>query len=134
MSHQWTVTLAWADVLRAYPDGRVCLAHMNRDAPEVVWPLLQELPNLYTDTSWQPADAIRRAKGYLARLDKFSAAGSTQADLFAPPGVATQAEEPPLTLPEAAAVATKLGELDPDAMTPRDAHAALYELRKLLGR
>ena len=51
----------WADVLRAYPDVRVCLAHMNRDAPEVVWPLLTELPRLYTDTSWQPADAIRRA-------------------------------------------------------------------------
>ncbi len=81
-----------------------------------------------------PADAIRRAKSYLARLDKFSAAGSTQADLFTPPGVAPQTEEPPLTLPEAAAVATKLAELDPDEMTPRDALAALYELRKLLGR
>ncbi|HYR00177.1 MAG TPA: DNA mismatch repair protein MutS, partial [Casimicrobiaceae bacterium] len=81
-----------------------------------------------------PGDAIRRAKSYLARLDRFSAAGSTQSDLFAPPGVAAQAEEPRLTLPEAAAVATKLAELDPDAMTPRDAHAALYELRKLLGR
>ena len=81
-----------------------------------------------------PADAIRRAKSYLARLDKFSAAGSTQADLFTPPGVAPQTEEAPLTLPEAAAVATKLAELDPDAMTPRDALAALYELRKLLGR
>jgi hypothetical protein len=35
---------------------------------------------------------------------------------------------------EAAAVAEMLADLDPDAMTPRDAHAALYELRKLLGR
>jgi len=81
-----------------------------------------------------PSDAIRRAKSYLARLDKFSAAGSTQTDLFAPLGVAAEPEAPPLTLPEAAAVATKLAELDPDAMTPRDALAALYELRKLLGR
>jgi DNA mismatch repair protein MutS len=82
-----------------------------------------------------PADAIRRAKGYLARLDKFSAVGASQADLFAPPGVAVQIDEPaPSASPEAAAVAAKLADLDPDTMTPRDAHAALYELRKLLGR
>jgi DNA mismatch repair protein MutS len=82
-----------------------------------------------------PAEAIRRAKGYLARLDKFSAAGSSQADLFAAPGVAPATDEPAATLsPEATALAARLAELDPDAMTPRDALAALYELRKLLGR
>jgi len=82
-----------------------------------------------------PADAIRRAKGYLARLDKFTVAGSSQADLFAPPGVGPPDDEPPAALAaEAAAVITRLADLDPDAMTPRDALAALYELRKLLGR
>ena len=82
-----------------------------------------------------PADAIRRAKGYLARLDKFSAAGSSQADLFAPPGVAAATDEPAaMASPEATALAARLADLDPDAMTPRDALAALYELRKLLGR
>src|SRR5439155_1760717 len=82
-----------------------------------------------------PAEAIRRAKGYLARLDKFSAVGASQADLFAPPGVMPQADEStPESSPEAAAIAAKLADLDPDAMSPRDAHAALYELRKLLGR
>jgi DNA mismatch repair protein MutS len=82
-----------------------------------------------------PAEAIRRAKGYLARLDRFSAVGAAQTDLFAPPGVAPQAEESaPLVSTEAAAVAAKLADLDPDAMSPRDALAALYELRKLLGR
>ncbi len=78
-----------------------------------------------------PAETVRRAKGYLARLDKFSSAGSSQADMFAPPGVTAPAEEP--GSPEAGAVHAKLAELDPDAMTPRDALAALYELRKLLG-
>ncbi len=82
-----------------------------------------------------PADAIRRAKGYLARLDKFTVAGSSQADLFAPPGVGPPDDEPPAAVAaEAAAVTTRLADLDPDAMTPRDALAALYELRKLLGR
>ena len=82
-----------------------------------------------------PGEAIRRARGYLARLDKFSALGTAQADLFAPPGVAPQIGDPVADVaPESAAIAARLGELDPDAMTPRDAHAALYELRKLLGR
>ena len=55
-----------------------------------------------------PADAIRRAKGYLARLDKFTVAGSSQADLFAPPGVAPPDDEPRAAVAaEAAAVAAQ---------------------------
>jgi DNA mismatch repair protein MutS len=81
-----------------------------------------------------PADAIRRAKGYLARLDKFSAVGTAQPDLFAPPGVTTIGEPAPAAAPELEAIAAQLAALDPDAMTPRDALAALYELRRLLGR
>ena len=34
---------------------------MNRDEPEVVWKLLREHDQLWTDTSWQPAEVIRRA-------------------------------------------------------------------------
>jgi DNA mismatch repair protein MutS len=81
-----------------------------------------------------PNEAIRRAKGYLARLDKFSAAGSPQADLFAAPGAgdASVGAEPQPS-PEATAVAARLADIDPDAMTPRDALAALYELRQILG-
>ncbi len=41
-----------------------------------------------------PAEAIRRAKGYLARLDKFNAGATAQADLFAPIGVTTGDPEP----------------------------------------
>jgi DNA mismatch repair protein MutS len=82
-----------------------------------------------------PGDAIRRAKQYLARLDKFSAGGTAQADLFAPLGVTTEdAEDTPAVSSEASAVAAQLAALDPDAMTPRDALAVLYELRKLLRR
>src|SRR6266536_26670 len=82
-----------------------------------------------------PAEAIRRAKGYLARLDKFNAGATAQADLFAPLGVTTDAHEPPpSTAIDTDAIATQLALLDPDAMTPRDALAALYELRKLLGQ
>ena len=81
-----------------------------------------------------PAEAIRRAKGYLARLDKFSAGGAAQSDLFAPIGVDANAGMEDATTSAPDALSTYLASLDPDAMTPRDALAALYELRKLAGR
>ena len=82
-----------------------------------------------------PSLVIRRAKDYLARLDKFSAAGTVQADLFAPLGVEIgSASDAPAASAEDSEVAARLAALDPDAMTPRDALAALYELRTLLER
>jgi DNA mismatch repair protein MutS len=82
-----------------------------------------------------PSAVVRRAQDYLARLDKFNAGGGAQRDLFAPIGVAAEGNpETPAEPPEPAAVAAQLAALDPDAMTPRDALAALYELRKLLPR
>jgi DNA mismatch repair protein MutS len=70
----------------------------------------------------------------LSRLDKFSAAGGPQADLFAPIGVAADTTTERGATGESTfdALAAQLAALDPDAMTPRDALAALYELRKLL--
>lgn len=44
-----------------FRDVRVCLAHMNRDTPDVAFALMKKHEQLYTDTSWQPAAAIRRA-------------------------------------------------------------------------
>ncbi len=82
-----------------------------------------------------PAEAIRRARGYLARLDRFNAGGTAQAELFAPLGASPgQPETASTSTPEASAILTRLEVLDPDVMTPRDALAALYELRKLSGR
>jgi len=45
----------------AFGEVPVCLAHMNRDEPEVVWELMARYPQLWTDTSWQPAETLRRA-------------------------------------------------------------------------
>jgi DNA mismatch repair protein MutS len=82
-----------------------------------------------------PSAVVRRARDYLARLDKFNATGGAQRDLFAPIGVSAEDKpEVPAAPPGADAVAAQLAALDPDAMTPRDALAALYELRKLLRR
>ena len=83
-----------------------------------------------------PHAVIRRAKDYLSRLDKFSATGGPQADLFAPIGVTVESTSERGGADENAsdALAAQLAALDPDALTPRDALAALYELRKLLQR
>jgi predicted TIM-barrel fold metal-dependent hydrolase len=52
---------AYAGYFKEYPEVRVCLAHMNREQPEVAWELMRRFEQLYADTSWQPAEAIRRA-------------------------------------------------------------------------
>jgi DNA mismatch repair protein MutS len=71
-------------------------------------------------------DVIRQARSYLARLDRFSARRDSHGDLFAgddglPPAPSSEA-------------LSRLAALDPDALSPRDAQAVLYELKRLLGR
>jgi DNA mismatch repair protein MutS len=74
-----------------------------------------------------PSEAVRQARAFLSRLDHFNARRDDQADLFSatPP----QAES---ARPESA-VLDRLAAMDPDALSPRDAHAALYELKRLAG-
>ncbi|MBS0326492.1 MAG: DNA mismatch repair protein MutS [Proteobacteria bacterium] len=98
-----------------------------------------------------PSDTLKQAQRYFARLDKFNTRDDAQHDLFAAAqpaadaalGGAPAAAPAPTshTAPEAvcsdavlASVAARLATLDPDAMSPRDAQAALYELKSLLGR
>ena len=72
-----------------------------------------------------PAEAIRKARAYLARLDQFSIRRDFQGDLFV-------GSPPREDAPRAdSAVLDRLAALDPDALSPRDAHAALYELKRL---
>ena len=80
-----------------------------------------------------PAETIRRARGYLARLDKFNAGGSPQPDLFAS-GAGAGAGGAITTAAAGAsdtALRAALDGLDPDALTPRAALDALYELKRL---
>lgn len=51
----------FAALFADYPTVRVCLAHLNRDHPEQVFDLLGRFEQLWADTSWQPADAVRAA-------------------------------------------------------------------------
>jgi len=75
-----------------------------------------------------PADTVRQARAYLARLDQFSSRHEGQADLFA----AEAAPAAPASVPGAAAL-DRLATLDPDALSPREALVALYELKQLAG-
>jgi DNA mismatch repair protein MutS len=72
-----------------------------------------------------PAETVRQARSYLARLDHFSARRDHQGDLFT-----ASAPELELERPEAALL-DRIDALDPDALSPREAHAALYELKRL---
>jgi DNA mismatch repair protein MutS len=60
-----------------------------------------------------PAETVKQAKAYLARLDQFSSRNAAQDD------------------PRAADVLERLLALDPDALSPREALDALYALKKL---
>ncbi|HLW12298.1 MAG TPA: DNA mismatch repair protein MutS [Casimicrobiaceae bacterium] len=75
-----------------------------------------------------PAETLRQAQRYFARLDKFNARDDAQHDLFASAGSAA-ASAPSASSGE---LEERLAALDPDTLSPRDALAALYELKRLL--
>jgi len=78
-----------------------------------------------------PGETVRQAQRYLTRIDRFSTGHMHQDDLFAgggPPASATA--DSPST--RAQTIIDALSALDPDALSPREAHAALYALKKLL--
>jgi DNA mismatch repair protein MutS len=91
-----------------------------------------------------PPSVIRAARKHLARLESQALDGATpQLDLFAP-APCDEAEEAvdAVKTAEAAAVAVQevqaaspaldlLGQIDPDALTPREALERLYELKRL---
>jgi DNA mismatch repair protein MutS len=70
-----------------------------------------------------PAAVVNHARHALTSLEAQQTQAREQVDLFAPP------PEPPQT--PASAVEAALDALDPDALSPRDALDALYQLKKL---
>ncbi len=79
-----------------------------------------------------PRNVVRQARGYLEELERQSSAQrarhTPQAELNFDATAPEEAEPEPDELRDA------LSELDPDAMTPRDALAALYDLKKKMNR
>jgi predicted TIM-barrel fold metal-dependent hydrolase len=48
-------------VIRAFPEVPIVLAHIGWDQHDAVIALGRDYPNVYTDTSWQPAEIIKEA-------------------------------------------------------------------------
>ncbi len=74
-----------------------------------------------------PSPVVRQARAALEALEARATEGETQIDLFAPPpepAPGTAAAEPSELL-------DALRDLDPDALSPREALAALYQLKTL---
>ena len=81
-----------------------------------------------------PQPVIKAARKHLARLESQALAPTPQLDLFAAPvSDDDAAEAPPAAVPNAALadLVAALDELDPDALTPREALDRLYQLKRL---
>jgi len=75
-----------------------------------------------------PASVLRQARGHLALLEKQQRAETPQLGLF-DQAEASQAETEEPDQPDP--VRQRMAEVDPDALTPREALALLYELKDL---
>jgi len=74
-----------------------------------------------------PAGVLRQARQALEALEAQQRASDLQVDLFAP----AAAPAPALAAPAASALQDALADIDPDSLSPREAHAALYRLKQL---
>jgi DNA mismatch repair protein MutS len=72
-----------------------------------------------------PAAVVRAARRRLAQLEQDAAQRGPQSDLFTPPGAAPEEQHPALEA---------LREVEPDALSPRDALELLYRLATLARR
>ncbi len=73
-----------------------------------------------------PAAVVNHARHALEALEDSASQTQAQVDLFAPPPVVESAGP--------SAVESRLSEIDPDALSPRDALDALYALKKLAAK
>ncbi|RTL53054.1 MAG: DNA mismatch repair protein MutS [Rhodocyclaceae bacterium] len=73
-----------------------------------------------------PAAVVRDAKRRLVQLENVQVSSTQQPDLFAPPPMETAVE------PERHGALDALEDLDPDALTPREALDKLYALKSML--
>ncbi|WP_296000986.1 DNA mismatch repair protein MutS [Rugamonas sp.] len=83
-----------------------------------------------------PQSVIKAARKHLARLEAQALDATPQRDLFAMPlaDADDDAAEPPAPAsphPALAELLDAIGELDPDALTPREALEQLYQLKRL---
>ncbi|MEO6031581.1 MAG: DNA mismatch repair protein MutS, partial [Burkholderiaceae bacterium] len=73
-----------------------------------------------------PATLLRQARATLEALEAHKRSAQAQIDLFEPPPAPPELEP--------SAIETALAALDPDTLSPREAHDALYRLKALQGK
>jgi DNA mismatch repair protein MutS len=85
-----------------------------------------------------PQPVIKAARKHLARLEAQALDATPQLDLFAAPAADANDDEAPAPAPLTAAetpamreLLDALDDLDPDALTPREALERLYQLKRL---
>ncbi|MFL6659613.1 MAG: DNA mismatch repair protein MutS [Massilia sp.] len=79
-----------------------------------------------------PPPVIKAARKHLARLESQALAATPQLDLFAQAPCAEDVEMPEVApVADAAALLEALADIDPDALTPREALTQLYQLKRL---
>ena len=81
-----------------------------------------------------PQAVIRAARRHLAELEAHSVQPSPQFDLFAAAPQTEPATDSQSMPPAAAALTQALADIDPDALTPREALDALYRLKSVVER
>ena len=74
-----------------------------------------------------PASVLKQARKHLALLEKQQRAGEPQLSLFDPPVFEEPEEAETVAGPDA--LRERLEEIDPDALSPRQALEILYELK-----
>ncbi|MEP6702815.1 MAG: DNA mismatch repair protein MutS, partial [Betaproteobacteria bacterium] len=79
-----------------------------------------------------PGETLRQAQKYLSALEENAAAKSPQSDLFSVTDASRADDDASAARAAADALLAQLRATDPDSMTPREALAALYGLKKLL--
>jgi DNA mismatch repair protein MutS len=73
-----------------------------------------------------PSGVLNHARHTLSALEAGANENRVQVDLFAPPPEASNTGPTPLE--------TALGQIDPDALSPREALEALYSLKRVMKR
>jgi DNA mismatch repair protein MutS len=115
-------------VAAAQARGKVVFLHEVREGPAS-----QSYGLAVAQLAGVPPEVVRRARALLAQLEARAAGNEPQLDLFAKAdGAAPQAEV--AIEPATDELRDRLAAVDVDALSPREALALLYELKRLAGR
>jgi DNA mismatch repair protein MutS len=116
-------------VAAAQARGKVVFLHEVREGPAS-----QSYGLAVAQLAGVPPEVVRRARTLLAQLEERAAGSQPQLDLFAGGDGAAEPAADVTIEPAADELRDRLAAVDVDALSPREALALLYELKRLAGR